>query len=326
MKVRTMVRMSMLVCLWAAPAGAERLRVPGDHPTIQDAVNAASPGDEIRVGPGSWCGATIDKPLEIAGQGRATIVGCAASPNLFGVLRIGFFLPTAAASGTSIHHFTFDGAGVSNADLDPLAFGVFARDANNVSVQHNVVLGTVQAVTNTRGHGWTISHNEVRGLSVFTCDGFCGGGDAIVLQSRFPTVTRITGNTVSHNVVTGAVPDTLDEFSMVGILAIGTDGALITNNRISIPDNPLAAGNGQGIVITNSCCGAGTVAPTSINSVVVNNDGRGSEFAVVIELETGGGTGNSAGTVLRGNFGVNDINGSASTVTNRSRQTLIVFP
>jgi hypothetical protein len=68
------------------------------------------------------------------------------------------------------------------------------------------------------------------------------------------------------------------------------------------------------------------VGSTSINSVVVNNEGRGIEFAVVIELETGGGTGNSAGTVLRGNFDVNDINGSASAVTNRSRQTLIVFP
>lgn len=39
------------------------LRVPSDFSTIQAAVDAASPGDQIRVGPGEWCGATIDKQV-----------------------------------------------------------------------------------------------------------------------------------------------------------------------------------------------------------------------------------------------------------------------
>lgn len=59
---------------------------------------------------------------------------------------------------------------------------------------------------------------------------------------------------------------------------------------------------------------------------VVNNDGRGSEYSVVVDIGGNGGTGNSAGTTIRGNFGFNDINGSASTVKDRSVHTLHIFP
>jgi len=304
------------------------LRVPHDYPTVQDAVDAASPGDQIRVGPGAWCGATVTTRVDLVGEGGATIVGCPA-PALFGILRIGFFLPNGGASGTTIRHFVFDGLGVSNAELDPLAFAVFARDADDVVVRQNHVRGSVQAVTNTRGSRWRVEHNVIEGLTAFTCDGFCGGGDAIVFQSRTPTPPQpaaATDNVAVSNVVTGRVPDGLDEFSLVGILAIAQNSAIIANNRIAIAGNALAAATGQAIVITDHCCGDGQKYADSINSVIVNNDGRGSQFAVVIEQDLYGGTGNSAGTVLRGNLGLNDINGSAGPVRNRSIHTLIEFP
>jgi hypothetical protein len=47
---------------------------------------------------------------------------------------------------------------------------------------------------------------------------------------------------------------------------------------------------------------------------------------VVIEIDSANGFSNSLGTVLRGNFGVNDINGSANVVRNRSIHTLVEFP
>lgn len=302
------------------------LRVPKDFPTIQDAVNAAAPGDQVRVGPGQWCGATINKRLDLLGEGGATIVGCSApAPALFSLLRIGFFLPNSGASGTTVRHFVFDGRGISNGNLSPLSFAVFARDASNVVVGQNRVLGTIQAITNTRGSGWTVSYNVIEGLTALTCEGFCGGGDGIVFQARPFGAPRGTDNTVIFNVITGAVPDTLNEFSMTGIFVLGQDGTVIKNNRIAIPDNPLAAGAGIGILVTDVCCGLAGGFLTSINSTIVNNDGRASEFAVVIDRDAGGGTGNSVGTILRGNFGVNDINGSSSTVKNRSIKTLEEF-
>lgn len=321
---------ALTVALAAAPAAAEpsTLRVPEDFPTIQAAVNAAASGDQIRVGPGAWCGAEVAKSVDLVGEGGATIVGCA-SPNLFGLLRIGFFLPSAAASGTTIRHFTFDGRGVSNANLDPLAFAVFARDADAVIVEQNDILGTIQAITNTRGNGWTVSHNQILGLSVLTCDGFCGGGDGIVFQERNSNGSlpsqRGLDNSATFNVITGAIPDGLDEFSMVGIVVIGQDGVVVKNNRISIPANPSALGTGIGIEVSDQCCGAGAVGLTCINSVIVNNDGRGSELAVVISPDAASGPGNLQGATLRGNFGVNEINATTSTVKNRSIKTLEEF-
>ena len=130
------------------------------------AADAAFPGDTINVGPGEWCGATITTKVDLFGQGKPTIIGCASSPKLAGVLRIGFFLPAAAASGTTIRHFVFDGEGASNANLDPLSFAVFARHANDVVIEQNTVLGTIQAITNTAGSGWTVNHNKIEGFSV----------------------------------------------------------------------------------------------------------------------------------------------------------------
>lgn len=317
---------AVAITVWMAapPANAAVIRVPQQAATVQDAVDAASPGDQIRVGPGQWCGATITTPVNLIAEGQATIVGCPA-PALFGVLRAGFFLPNGAASGTTIRNFTFDGRGTSNSNLDPLAFAVFARDADNVVVEGNTVLGTIQPITDTRGDGWVVTHNSIVDYSALTCDGFCGGGDAIVFQER-TGVSRGRNNSATFNVITGRIPDTLNEFSLTGILALNQDGTQITNNRISIAGNPLAAGTGEAIVITDHCCGVPVGYLTSINSYIVNNDGRGSDFAVVIENDASGGDGNAEGARLRGNFGVNDINGTTSVIKNRSVATLVVFP
>ena len=158
----------------AGVAGATTVRrVPERYATIQEAVDAASPGDEISVAPGRYCGAVIDRTVTLDGHGEATIVGCSTGPELFGGLRAGFVLPGAAgdsqASGTRIQGFHFDGRGVNAGNLEPLAFGVFARFANDVQVTGNRFFGTVQAITNTAGDRWVVAHNDIHGLTLFDC-------------------------------------------------------------------------------------------------------------------------------------------------------------
>jgi hypothetical protein len=295
-------------------------RVPEDFPTIQDAVNAASSSDQIRVGPGQWCGATITKQLDLRGEGSATLIGCSTGPSISGTLRIGFFLPDSGASGTTIRHFVFDGRGISTANFDPLSFAVFARGASNVVVEQNRILGTVQGITNTAGSGWAVAHNVIEGLTLFDCNaGPCGGGVGIVFQDRNLAGPRQTDNVAVFNVIDGAEPPNFDIFTMAGILILGgQDGATVQANRITIP-------NGEAIEVSDACCGSPAGFITAINSVIVKNDGRGSEFAIVITLDAGGGMGNTEGTVLRGNFGTNSINNVSSVVTNRSSKTLIEF-
>ena len=222
------------------------------------------------------------------GQGKPTIIGCATSPNLAGVLRIGFFLPDAAVSDTTIRGFVFDGQGTSNANLDPLAFAVFARGASDVTIQHNTILGTIQAITNTGGSGWTVNHNKLVNLSVLACEpgGFCGGGVGIVFQDRNTAGPRQTDNTAMFNHISGVIPDNFDVFSMAGIIVLGAqDGSILQKNRIAIPDNPTSLAEGQAILVTDVCCGLPSPFSTAINSTIAKNDGRDSQFALVINQE-----------------------------------------
>src|SRR5688500_6904123 len=67
-------------------AQARTLLVPRDHATIQQAIAAASAGDEVLVSPGRHCGATIDRPIALRAAGQAVIVGCDGGPTLHGKL------------------------------------------------------------------------------------------------------------------------------------------------------------------------------------------------------------------------------------------------
>jgi hypothetical protein len=297
-----------VVISFCGSASATTLRVPQDYATIQAAVDAAQPGDRVHVAPGSWCGATVNKKVKLEGHPLATIVGCAAPTLDGGPLRVGFYLGS-GASGSEISHFVFDGSGVSNQNTVPLAFGVFARGADDVVVEHDLVLGTAQAITNSSGSGWQVDWNAILDLTAFTCDGFCGGGDGIVFQQRTAGAPRAVGNSAEHNFVSGKIPDHLDEFGLAGVLIYGQDGATASHNELAIPANSNAKGDGVGVLVSDVCCGEPTAFDTSIDSVIVGNDGRESQVAVRVTRDASGGTGNSQGAYIAHNHGVLDING-----------------
>ena len=161
----------------------------------------------------------------------------------------------------------------------------------------------------------------MRGLTAFTCGdgGRCGGGDAIVFQQRDVTKPRATRNLAVRNNIQGRIPDGLDEFSMVGVLAIGQDGAVALANKLAIPSNPDAEGDGQGVVVTDHCCGLETPFHTSINSIVVANDGRQQRVCRGGRAGAGRGTGNSQGAIVLANLGVVLINPDPVAATERPR-------
>jgi nitrous oxidase accessory protein NosD len=299
----------------ASAAHARVRRVPERYPTIQAAIDASSAGDVVDVAPGSYCGATVTTAVTLLGHGCATIVGCPEGPTISGELRAGFYLAGAdgasAASGTRIDGFTFDGRGIAADNLEPLALGVFARFAGNVRVEDNVFLGTVQAITNTAGDGWYIAHNRIEGLTLFDCTGaLCAGGDGIVIQLAPEAIAAAGGpgapvNRPEHNVVvgnrvSGAIPDGFDAFSMAGIFVFAADDTAVEHNDVSIPDNPTADAAGDGVLISNMCCGEPAVLPGARRTLVLFNDGRDSQFGVVVE---GTGGDNTGGLVLFGNSG-----------------------
>jgi len=276
------------------------LRVPQQYPTIQGAVDAATDGDRIVVSRGRFCGATLTRRVSLIGKRGATIVGCDAP--VTGAFRIGFFLPDARASGSSIRGFRFDGRGVSNANLTPIGAGILGRSADDVTVLDNEIDGTFQAITNTDGSGWTVLFNRIEHLTALTCDGGCAGGDAIVFQQRLVLDRRPRGNLAAFNDVQGDIPDGLNEFSMTGVFVLGQARARVVGNTFRIPHNPAAEAQGVGVLVSDHCCAA-VVVSTSVKTDILFNDGRRSELVLRVDPDTHGGDGNLEGARIFGNRG-----------------------
>ncbi|HEX9187499.1 MAG TPA: hypothetical protein VGB87_10530, partial [Vicinamibacteria bacterium] len=198
----------------AGGADAAVWRVPGHFPTIQAAIDSprVKDGDTLRVMPGSHVGATVTKAVTIRGWGRAgtgAIVVDGPVVNAYG--KAGFLFPGGGA-----------GSGATIADLafSRLAFPVFSRGANDVSVTGTTMWGALQGVSNWGrgewGRGWDITHNSILGLRTS-----CGGGIGI-LVGDYEGAT-VTGNLIAHNEVEGRlhVPgDDCGDYAAPGIVLI----------------------------------------------------------------------------------------------------------
>lgn len=293
------------------------VRVPEDFATVQLAVNNASAGDTIRVGPGRWCGARITKTLNLVGEGGATIMGCPAGfPGPVGnVTRRGFVID-AVASGTSISHFVFDGNGLSDTNHAPLSRGIVSVDgADNVVIDSNTFQGCAFGVF-VGGNNYQVTHNTFDGFTIL----HTGEGGAAILEVN-GIFGRVTGGSIQYNQITSTVPSGDFSFAswineadvpFAGIAVSAQDGTVISNNKISITPNAHGDG-GVGVLATDNFTGL-----TTIDLTISNNDGRSSTFGLVITNDQNGGTGNTVGAIIRGNLGVNLINGSTSNVRNRS--------
>ncbi len=72
--MRITMKLLLILALASTPAFAANLFVPTQFGTIQDAVDASSPGDRILVGVGEYVGALITTRVEIIGEGDQTVI------------------------------------------------------------------------------------------------------------------------------------------------------------------------------------------------------------------------------------------------------------
>ncbi|MDH4135826.1 MAG: hypothetical protein OEW09_03785 [Anaerolineae bacterium] len=160
--------------------------VPDDFATIQEAIDSTMVfgGDTILVGPGNHAGALVTKAVEIKGEDGAVI---GSGPMHPAGLSQGFLL-LAESDGTVISHlrFTVDLAIMNGAAV------------NDVTVTHCTFVNTIQGVSNWRGSGWEISHNEISDLRTR-----CGGGIGILVADF--SGGDVKYNVVSHNKITGVL-------------------------------------------------------------------------------------------------------------------------
>ncbi len=194
MKKSIGILLTLTMVMLVAPASAkiptlvvddDALDCPdADYSTIQEAIDDPNGVEKIKVCSGEYAGALVDKSVEIVGAGDVTInYGPVHGSGLIQGFRM-----LAGSDGSEISHLTFE---VDLAIMNGAA-------VSDVSIHHNTFLNAIQAVTNWRGNGWTISHNRIVDLRTRN-----GGGIGILVADYLGGT--VSGNVVSHNTIEGTL-------------------------------------------------------------------------------------------------------------------------
>lgn len=238
-----------------------------DYTSIQTAVNAATAGDTITVGAGTYAGFTVDKLLSILGPNDGVAPGPGTSRQAEAVI----------TSAVRVMSAT-DGVTISGFKLGPGSAGGVAlsveSNSRNVSVTYNDISGFDQGIRSEGnslnfGSGMVVSHNYVHTLTLGST-----GSYAVHLRN-------VKELTVTENIIT----DTLTDPGLTGvkvrrgIVVRGTENAEIRDNVVDFGD------------------AASTKATYGINIAQLLNDGVNGNDLAVSNLEI---VGNSLSGAMTG--------------------------
>ena len=143
------VAVVLLLAMVPGIASAATARVvPGSGTPIQDAIDAASDGDVIFVGPGTYSeNVVVNRSVSIKGAGSAKTT--VQSPNSNTVF-------TVVASNVRITELTIKGAD------DVWQSGILISGADNVRIAKNIIECNASGITISRSNSTSIINNVVR--------------------------------------------------------------------------------------------------------------------------------------------------------------------
>jgi hypothetical protein len=249
---------SMMVA--SAPASAAVLEVPGDHPSIQAAVNAADPGDDIEVSkkknPENVTVATEN--ISIAGVGKGVIVNAALGGGSYGfnitspqvlvknlTVRHGEGIHC-AANRCSVSAVRFDGLGGNEC---------IEIDGNAARVSDSVLAACESDGVNVNGDGASVRDNRITAINSHCV--VVAGDDAIVSRNAIRGCEGDDGIQVFGDDVT--IEDNSVKAAGDGIRVFG-DGASISENVVDDARGFCVEVSGAGNVArgnSTSHCGLG---------------------------------------------------------------------
>src|SRR5882757_4557944 len=256
---------AVLVVCTAAPSQAAKLVVPTQFPTVQSAVDAASPGDTVQLLPGTYVEqVTIGKNLKLVGVGfgAATIQAPAiVNPNAFGFT---YIVQINNAAQVSMSRVVVSGPGPGS--CSSLTLGISVYGDASLELKESVLAHIRDTPLSSCNFG--------AGVGVGVPKFFGGGsiGHAVIQNSLFFDYQSegigVVGNgstaTISNNLIVGSGKLLLRQQN--GILVTSLAAATITGNIIGgnlcdIPDfcgdNPSGQGQSSGVFANNA--GPGTV-------------------------------------------------------------------
>ena len=202
----------MLLTAVGPATAAVTLRVPQDHPTIQAAVDAASPGDTIVIGPGTYNeNVIVDKSVSLIGENFD-----AADPrNNTTILDGGGGTVISVKSGITPGP-SFAGLVVRNG-LD----GVVVRSA--ISLESSYLTGNVDSVQLVSGGAGTVSGNvfeastddaidinhAIRDFTIEDNDILQSGGDGIEIRLTDDAIAATADILIRGNRIVGSRADAI---------------------------------------------------------------------------------------------------------------------
>lgn len=171
------IGLTVLSLLWTIPVRGQNsatIRVPTDYPSIQQAVNYASPGDIISVAAGTYAeNLVINKPVHLIGSSRETTIIEGAGGEGFGPIIL------VTANNVEIKSFTIQNAetfgqgilvkGVRGVNITantiaatPEGDGITLDNANNTQITENIFASNLYAVNVTDSHSNLIARNTAK--------------------------------------------------------------------------------------------------------------------------------------------------------------------
>jgi hypothetical protein len=246
---------------------ASLITVPTDYPTIQSAIDAASPGDTIKVLPGTYTEQlTISKSLTLVGSGATATVIKAPAMLDTNVLGLTYIVQINGGATVNMKGFTFD-AGTSC----DVFFGITVFDSATLNLDTSIItgcyqVGVIAGSTLTPG-GPQTGHVTVTRTNV---NGYQNQG----IIARGPPGTTLA---VSYSTITAAEGSPID--GQGGITEFSGAKVNIHHNKISnnLCDNPacgpdfLTQFQGFGIFVDSAAPGS----VISYNDVLNNDAGIG---------------------------------------------------
>jgi parallel beta-helix repeat protein len=220
-------------------------RVPEQYQTIQLAVEAAKPGDLIRVGPGRYEGnvhiiGEAKKDLQIiaiGSPGSVELVGDHSAKERF--YRAGFYLEN--VSGVSIRGFK-----VRDFGMGPIAGrgeSFLLINAHNNRIEYNEMTASdMMGVTLLNSSNNNIARNAIY-LNDIDVEGRVGSGCGVHIEGMMAESNRVHNNKIWGNPLSGVMlmmagpgnqitQNIIRDGALWGVTNRSTDGTIIEHNQI----------------------------------------------------------------------------------------------